>query len=278
MVLRNTNATLRNVVQASTEGYGRRELNEEVSMSTVLLAGESWINAATDYKGYDAFPHAQLEIGCRELLTALAKEGHDVTHLPSHLVATDFPNTLDELNAYDVVILSDIGANTLLLPPVVFAQGRPSPNRLKLLAEWVRDGGGLMMAGGYLSFQGFQAKANYHGTAVEAVLPVQILPYDDREETPEGIGGHLTDVAHPVTAGLDADWPILLGYQKLTAKADATVLATIEDHPLLAVREEGKGRTLAFASDISPHWAPREFMDWDGYGKLFGQAITWLAG
>lgn len=135
-----------------------------------------------------------------------------------------------------------------------------------------------MMAGGYLSFQGFQAKANYHGTAVEAVLPVDILPYDDREETPEGIGGTLTDVEHPVTAGLDREWPILLGYQRLTAKADATVLATIEGRPLVAVRTEGEGRTLAFASDISPHWAPREFMDWAGYGPLFGQAVTWLAG
>ncbi|MFJ4230305.1 glutamine amidotransferase [Cellulosimicrobium cellulans] len=247
-------------------------------MSRVLLAGESWINATTDYKGYDAFPHAQLEIGCARLLEALAAEGHEVTHLPSHLVAEDFPSTLDELDAYDVVILSDIGANSLLLPPVVFSQGRPFPNRLKLLAEWVRRGGGLMMAGGYLSFQGFQAKANYHGTAVEAVLPVEILPYDDREETPEGIGGTLTDVEHPVTAGLDREWPILLGYQRLTAKADATVLATIEGRPLVAVRTEGEGRTLAFASDISPHWAPREFMDWAGYGPLFGQAVTWLAG
>ncbi len=122
-------------------------------MSRVLLAGESWINATTDYKGYDAFPHAQLEIGCARLLEALAAEGHEVTHLPSHLVAEDFPSTLDELDAYDVVILSDIGANSLLLPPVVFSQGRPFPNRLKLLAEWVRRGGGLMMAGGYLSFQ-----------------------------------------------------------------------------------------------------------------------------
>lgn len=247
-------------------------------MSRVLLAGESWINAATDYKGYDAFPHAQLEIGCDELLAALANEGHDVVHMPSHLVATDFPSTLEELNEFDVVLLSDVGANTLLLSPDVFAKGRPAPNRIKLLAEWVRLGGGLMMAGGYLSFQGFQAKANYHDTAIEAVLPVDILPYDDREETPEGVKGVLTDVEHPVTAGLDAEWPILLGYQKLKAKDDATVLATIEGRPLVAVRTEGKGRTLIFSSDISPHWAPQEFMEWSGYGKLFGQAMTWLSG
>ncbi|WP_240645983.1 glutamine amidotransferase [Georgenia sp. SYP-B2076] len=244
----------------------------------VLLAGESWVSAVTDYKGYDAFPHAQVEIGCAELLAALAEAGHHVTHLRSHDVAEQFPSTLAELDAYDVVILSDIGSNSLLLPPVVFAQGRPAPNRLKLLAEWVRRGGGLAMAGGYLSFQGFQGRANYHRTAVEDVLPVRISPYDDRVETPEGIGGTRTAAEHPVTAGLERDWPILLGYQRLEAREDATVLATIEDAPLLLVRTVGRGRTLAFASDISPHWAPREFMDWDGYGRLFDQAVRWLAG
>lgn len=244
----------------------------------VLLAGESWVNAATDYKGYDAFPHAQVEIGCAELLAALRSAGHEVTHLPSHDVAEHFPSTLEELDAYDVVLLSDIGSNSLLLPPVVFAQGRPAPNRLKLLAEWVRRGGGLMMAGGYLSFQGFQARANYHRTAVEDVLPVRISPYDDRVETPEGVTGRLSEVAHPITANLDAEWPILLGYQRLETREDATVLATVEDSPLLLVREVGEGRTLAFASDISPHWAPREFMGWDGYGVLFDRAVRWLAG
>ncbi|WP_019544719.1 glutamine amidotransferase [Streptomyces sulphureus] len=247
-------------------------------MARVLLAGESWINAATDYKGYDAFPHTQLEIGATPLLEALGAEGHEVTHLPSHAVATDFPATLEKLDEYDVVVLSDIGANSLLLPPRVFAEGRPFPNRLKLLAEWVRRGGGLAMAGGYLSFQGFQAKANYHATAVEDVLPVDILPYDDRVECPEGIPGSLTAASHEVTAGLDAEWPILLGYQRLSAKQDAEVLATIESHPLLAVRTEGAGRTLAFASDISPHWAPTEFIEWPGYQRLFHQAVTWLAG
>lgn len=247
-------------------------------MSRVLIAGESWINASTDYKGYDAFPHAQLEVGATPLLEALTAAGHDPVHLPSHSVASDFPATLDELGRYDVVVLSDIGANSLLLPPQVFAQGRPFPNRLKLLAEWVRAGGGLAMAGGYLSFQGFQAKANYHATPIEAILPVDILPYDDRTEAPEGVHGELTQVEHPVTAGLDRQWPILLGYQRLVAKPDAEVLATIESHPLLATRTVGTGRTLAFASDISPHWAPEEFLSWNGYQRMFDQAVSWLAG
>ena len=247
-------------------------------MARVLLAGESWVSAVNDHKGYDVFPHTQVHIGCAELLRVLGEAGHEVEHMRSHDVAADFPLTLEELAAYDVVILSDVGANTLLLPPQVFEEGKRAPNRAKLLREWVQGGGGLMMAGGYLSFQGFQAKANYHGTAIEEVLPVELLPYDDRVEAPEGVEGELTGAAHPVAEGLDQQWPALLGYQKLTARPDATVLATVEAHPLLVVRTVGEGRTLAFASDISPHWAPQEFMAWPGYARLFDNAVRWLAG
>ncbi len=246
-------------------------------MSHVLLAGESWISATVDHKGFDAFPHTQLEIGCTEFVAALESKGHIVEHLPSHRVAEDFPETAAKLDPYDVVILSDVGANTMLLAPQAFNRGQRFPNRLKLLAEWVRQGGGLMMAGGYLSFQGFQAKANYHRTPIENVLPVTISPFDDRVEAPEGIAGRLTDIDHPVTAGLDRTWPHLLGYQRLTPRDDALVLALAESDPLVAVRQVGEGRTLAFASDISPHWAPREFMAWPGYATFFAQAVSWLA-
>lgn len=247
-------------------------------MARVLLAGESWISDITDHKGYDPFPHTQIHIGCERLLEVLRAAGHKVEHLRSHDVAERFPSTSEELSAYDVVLLSDIGSNTLLLPPQVFEQGRPAPNRLHVLRDWVRAGGGLMMAGGYLSFQGFEGKANYAGTAVEEVLPVDIHRWDDRVEAPQGVSGALTGAEHPVTAGLDADWPILLGYQQLVAKEDATVLAEVEGDPLLVVREVGEGRTLAFASDVSPHWAPQEFMEWAGYATMFDQAMSWLAG
>lgn len=247
-------------------------------MSRVLLAGESWVSAVDDHKGYDVFSHTQVHIGCAHLLVVLRAAGHEVTHMRSHDVAEHFPLTLEGLDDYDVVILSDIGANSLLLPPQVFEEGRRTPNRLKLLKEWVALGGGLLMAGGYLSFQGFQAKANYHGSPIEEILPVKILPSDDRVEAPEGVCGVLTEMSHPVTTGMDGEWPYILGYQRLIARDDALVLAEVDGHPLVAVRTVGEGRTMAFASDISPHWAPQEFMDWDGYAALFDNAITWLAG
>ena len=246
-------------------------------MSKVLLAGESWVSDVVDHKGFDHFPHTQVHIGCKELLEALRNAGHEVTHMRSHDVAVDFPFTAEELDEYDVVILSDVGENTLLLPPEVFEEGKRMPNRLMVLRDWVRAGGALMMAGGYLSFQGFQAMANYAGTPIEDVLPVRISRWDDRVEAPQGVEGKLTQVVHPITKDLDENWPHLLGYQKLVADADTQVLAEVNGDPLLVVGEYGRGRSVAFASDISPHWAPQEFMGWAGYQTLFDNIVRWLA-
>ena len=117
--------------------------------------------------------------------------------MKAHEAAAEFPLTQDALAAYEAVILSDLGANTLLLHPDVWFKGRPVPNRLRLLKEWVAGGGGLMMIGGYYSFQGINGGARYHKTAVEEVLPVDCLPYDDRVEVPEGFRAELAAARAP---------------------------------------------------------------------------------
>src|ERR1700747_473131 len=134
---------------------------------------------------------------------ALSCGGIEVAHQPSHEAARAFPLELSKLEQYDVIILSDIGANTLLLPPEVFLEGQRVPNRLELIKEDVRNGGGLIMAGGYLSFQGIYGSARYHRTPIEEVLPVTLLPVDDRVEKPEGINPHVTKPEHPIVRGID---------------------------------------------------------------------------
>lgn len=109
-----------------------------------------------------------------------------MTHIPNHLADLQFPNTYDDLSKYDVVILSYIGSNTLLLLSDTFNKGLPTPNRLVLLEEWVINGGGLGICGGYYPFGGINGAARYHQTRVESVLPVNILPHDNRIEIPEG--------------------------------------------------------------------------------------------
>jgi uncharacterized membrane protein len=200
--------------------------------------------------------------------------------MPAHDAATAFPLTLEGLQAYDAVILSDLGANTLLLHPDVWLKGATVPNRLRLLDAFVRAGGGLAMIGGYFSFQGINGAARWHKTAVEAALPVRCLPVDDRIEVPEGFVPELVEPSHPILEGLPQPWPDLLGLNEVTLAPGARLLArTPADqggHPLLVVGEHGQGRTLAWTSDIGPHWLPQRFVDWPGYARLWRQSLAWL--
>ncbi|MFW5680155.1 MAG: glutamine amidotransferase [Pseudomonadota bacterium] len=246
----------------------------------VLLAGESWVSAATHYKGFDQFGSVTFHLGAEPLVKALAGSPFELTYMPAHEAATAFPLTLEDLQAYDALILSDLGANTLLLHPDVWLHGKTVPNRLKLIEAYVAGGGGLAMIGGYFSFQGINGAARWHRTPVETTLPVRCLPVDDRIEVPEGFAAELIEPTHPILAGLDQPWPALLGLNEVTLAPNATLLARTPaeqgGHPLLAVGTHGQGRTLAWTSDIGPHWLPQPFVDWPGYARLWRQALGWL--
>lgn len=244
----------------------------------ILIAGESWTVHSIHQKGFDSFTTTEYAEGVRWLKAALEKGGWDVTFQPSHVAAREFPFTAEELAAYDVVLLSDIGANTLLLHPETFTKSKVLPNRLAAIRDYVAKGGGLVMVGGYLTFQGIDAKAQYAGSPVEEALPVTIEKGDDRVEAPQGIEPFVSDVSHPIVAGLAPTWPILLGYNRIAAKAGATLVASVGEDPLIVAGAFGKGRSVAFASDCGPHWAPPPFVEWAGYEKLWTQLCDWAAG
>lgn len=248
----------------------------------VLLAGESWVSTGTHVKGFNHFSASEYQIGIAGLRRAL--EGSDIalTHLPGHLVPTEFPTAMEGLSAYDVVVLSDIGADSLLLHPDTFVRGQRTPNRLTLIADWAEAGGGFLMVGGYYSFQGIYGAARYRGTAIERILPVAMLSVDDRVEVPEGFVPAIASRGdHPAIAGIAGPWPYLLGFNEVIAKPDAEVLLTAgqgEARPLLVAGRHGKGRTMAWTSDIGPHWLPDSFVSWPGYRTLWRQVFRWLAG
>lgn len=249
-------------------------------MTRILLAGESWISTATHVKGFDEFSSTTFHTGADAFIAAAASEGVEIEQMYAHDVPGSFPRTVEALSEYDAVILSDIGANSFVLPPEVFLEGRRTDNPLLALAEWTRGGGGLMMAGGYLSFTGFQARANFARTAVADVLPVTMLESDDRVEAPQGAPIALDHPAHPVAAGWAeriGSAPTLLGYNLVQPREDATVVATVGGDVLIAVREVGAGRSLVWTSDIGPHWCPQDFLAWDGFAPLVGGMLRWLA-
>ena len=124
-----------------------------MAKTDVLLVGESWATSATHTKGFDQFNSVTFHLGAEPLAAALKDSQFALTYMPSHEAATAFPFDLEGLSRFEAIILSDIGANTLLLPPSVWLNGKPTPNRLKLIREWTRAGGGLLMMGGFSAFR-----------------------------------------------------------------------------------------------------------------------------
>jgi uncharacterized membrane protein len=244
----------------------------------VLFAGESWVTHSIHQKGFDSFTTTSYHEGGGQLIAALEAGGFEVDYQPSHVAATRFPTTAEALGAYQVVALSDFGTNTLLLHPDTFDRGVPLPNRLEAIRDFVAAGGGLLMIGGYLTFQGIDGRARYAGTPVEEALPVTLQQSDDRVEAPQGRQPRVQLADHPAIAGLPADWPALLGYNRVRPKPGAQVVVEMGEDPLLVVGEYGRGRAAAFTSDCGPHWCPPPFVSWEGYARLWPRLVSWLAG
>ena len=244
-------------------------------MAQVLVVGESWFTYTVHQKGFDAFYSSSYEEGGTAFLEALRARGHDVTYVPSHQIHERVPDTADGFDAYDVVVISDVGANSFQLSPAVFERSEPSPDKTVLMREFVERGGGLLMVGGYLTFSGIDAKARWGRSPLAEALPVEVLDRDDRVELPAGSTPNVV-AQHDIVASLAPTWPDLLGLNEVVAKPGATTVVECAGHPLLTVGEHGRGRSAAFTSDVAPHWAPPPFLAWDGYATLWDQLIRWL--
>lgn len=249
-------------------------------MKKILLVGESWVSNATHYKGWDQFSSTTFHLGADELIDSLDSSLFQVDYMTSQVAAEKFPSKISDLQKYSSVIFSDIGSNTILLHPKVWIEGETFVNRLKLVKEYVQLGGSFLMVGGYLSFQGINGAARYRNTPIEEILPVEILPYDDRIEIPEGFNVIINQEEHEILDGLSGKWPPLLGFNEVIPKKDShTIISTPESagsHPLLVIGSFGSGKTMAWTSDIGPHWVSKEFLDWKGYKDLWNKIFHWL--
>jgi uncharacterized membrane protein len=247
-------------------------------MARVLLLGESWFVHSIHQKGFDTFTTSEYTEGGSEFVAALSEAGHEVRRIPAHLIAQDFPTTAEGIAAIaDVVVVSDVGANTFLLSPETFNDSIPGANRLDALRSFVNGGGSLLMVGGYMTFSGVDAKARWGRSVIADVLPVTLHDRDDRVELPEGASASVVE-PHPITAGVDRSWPPLLGVNEVQLADRGTLLAEINGLPLLVVGTSGLGRAAVFTSDLAPHWATPDFMRWNGYRTIFDRTIQWLNG
>ncbi len=244
----------------------------------VLFVGESCIAQSIEYKGYDSFTGVRYAEAFGVMREVFLSIGVEVTHIPCHRVPFDFPNTLDGLKEYDAIMFSDVGTNTFLLHPDTTRLCKRTPNLLRLVKQYVSEGGGFCMIGGYMTYQGIEAKGKYKDSVIEEIMPVALLPYDDRTECPEGAELKPVMGDHPILSGIPTELPFVLGYNRTVLKPDATLIATAYDDPFIAVWEYGKGRTVAYTTDCAPHWAPPEMYKWDFYPTLWHNIVNWLAG
>jgi len=246
----------------------------------VLFAGEAIYSLQTVYKGWDQISLGRYVEHGQYFLSAMKENGISCDYVPTNRVAEEFPWTLEAMKNYDVIALSDVGSNTMLITRRTM-EGEKSPNRLKLLEQYVREGGGFLMWGGYLSFTGYHAMGFYKRTPIEKMLPVSLMETADNVEVPEGFVPKIAVKEHPILQGIPEKWEgWFLSYNRFFPKEGATVIASIEEYdndPFLVVWEYGKGRSLASAVDCAHHGAAPSFLKWHHRSTLYGNMVKWLA-
>jgi uncharacterized membrane protein len=252
-------------------------------VSKILYAGDSAIKAVLGLEGMEVFSLMDevWDAGVH-LQRALEQAGHSVTRMLSHQAYHHLPETAEQFGAYQVLILSDIGHDTILLYPGARRNAVPmGPNRMKEIVRYVQNGGGLFYVGGYFTYQGHNGQGRWYGTPVAKILPVEILPLpDDRIETPEGAHIRALRPNHPILEGLPLNSsPVFMGYNKTAPRAGADLLAVIgeDEDPFLSCSKVGRGRVVALTSDCAPHWGS-DLVRWPYYQEFVNRVIRWLVG
>lgn len=184
-----------------------------------------------------------------------------------------------EPGRYDVYIIGDVPAAQM------------GEENLRLLAERVRDGAGLMMMGGYHTY----GAGGYARSPLQNMIPVLMR---DGETQPADVFNEQTQIRDdiqliPTAAGnrhyvtrIDSvskneqawkDLPPLQGATRIQAKSDfVEVLATSAtgDH-LIVAAETGRSRVMCLAFDQTYLWSQAGFEQ--AHRRFWRQAVLWLA-
>lgn len=188
--------------------------------------------------------------------------GFAMTHVPS-----DTPLSAELASQdWELVILSDYPAQAL------------DQDISHALCERVQAGMGLWMIGGWASFHGQSGR--WQESPLHELLPVYIAQRDDRVncDTPAVA---CVDMPHSITKGLPFDVrpPSVGGYNMVRVRPQATQLLSVRrlglhrdeqgefamspmaKAPLLAVMSVASGRSIAWMTDVAPHWVGG-WVDW----------------
>jgi len=168
-----------------------------------------------------------------------------------------FPDDL-HFDDYNLIILSDYPRHNL------------TNQHLGSIKKFVRNGGNFLMIGGWESFTGLNKE--YTDTILCDILPVKMLPSDDRVNLAQGCVVIPALEHHPVIDKIDWNRPgIIGGYNRLLPKSGSSIILngrhlsiSLEKGPIVTVDEKDvpllieapyhKGKSGALAFDLAPHW------------------------
>ena len=216
---------------------------------------------------------------------------HDLTMSdPSDLALIPFPTDelfRQHLSTFDLIVLQDFDYAPYQMAPY-----------LPLIRDYVRQGGGLAMIGGTLSFDG----GGYGETPLAEVLPVRMRPT-------EPAGAHVVEGAflpepvtellhHPLLELYPDPAQTLSAFRALEPLLGANALLGVREGaiallehpkartpegqrmPVLTVGSFGHGRALALGTDTSWHWSmptAGKGSDPSAYDRFWDRAIRWLS-
>lgn len=215
-------------------------------MTSIVLAGESGAVTEIVEIGPTRFVRRRAWAGLGPLVDACERAGLSAMALPCGPVPPD-------LKRPDVWLLSD-------LP-------RAAADAFGILSQLLVDvpgACGLVMIGGAYSFEGLEGTGGWFEPRSAVLFPLLPPGAPDATEAPGAVRLIPTPFCPDGLARLMASAPPFFGYNRLQPRRDARVLATFDDSaPALIVSDPAPCRSVAFASDLLPHWGPST-KDWDG--------------
>lgn len=205
----------------------------------------------------------------------------DLTYAaPNELALIPFPTDelfREHLSSFDAIVFQNFD-----FAPYDVEQYLPR------IAKYVREGGGLAMIGGALSF----SSGGYAGTPIEDVLPVALEDVANDYERPTFRATVAAKAsAHPLVALASQEGPFpwasvaeLSGLHRVRGIREGarTLLEarSVEGAsvPLLVAGDVGQGRSLALLTDESWRWRfEAEDDTHDPYGTFWERALRWLS-
>jgi hypothetical protein len=164
-----------------------------------------------------------------------------------------------ELPKFDVVILQNFDFN-LYFPPSYLAN----------LAQFIREGGGLLIVGGD------QGIHRYENSPLESLFPFEYSEGGrfDRESLSAQVAG-----LHPLISGLEAAFqkPVWTGFHRLKHREGSLDLVRFKNGiPLLNLRAVEKGRVVALNTDESWKLQMQPNSEPGSFGKLARRILQFL--